>query len=246
MDPLRVCPKDKSVPREELDSRKYYAVKRGRRAPIIYREWEFCQEAIHEYPRALYKAFKTLTPALNYLGVSADEVIIVERKVNASVSSSSIEYKKPDQLVSPTSSDASKVESASTNLIIYTDGSCSQIGTSRALAGSGIYIPSLKLEMSCPVPGKQTQNRAELWAVIQALEYARHLPSQVEINLDSTYVMNNIKSNNVDNLDLWSQLLNLLKEVKVIWKKVPAHSGNVGNDRADKLAKHIAMSLKNK
>jgi len=224
-----------------MDSRKYYAIKNGRKAPIIFREWEFCQAAIHEFPKAKYKSFKTLELALNYLKLEQSQVTIIEDTVisnSSSSSSPSQSLKKPYQIATP----------KSIKIISYTDGSCTQLGTSRALAGAGVHFPELDVNMSFPVPGTQTNNRAELWAVIQAIEFVSHLPGppEVDIRLDSKYVMNNLESNNVDNLDLWKELFRLLKEVKVSWTKVIGHSGDVGNDRADVLAKSVAKTSSHK
>lgn len=224
-----------------MDQRKYYAIKRGRSAPIIFREWEFCQATIHEFPRAQYKSFTSLELALQYLKLEKNQVTIIEDTVsagmgieNASASAGISGLKKPYQIASP----------KSIKLISYTDGSCTQLGTTRALAGAGVYFPELDVNLSFPVPGVQTNNRAELWAVIQCLEFVSHLPGPPEVNirLDSKYVMSNLESNNVDNLDLWKELFRLLKEVKVIWTKIIGHSGDVGNDRADFLAKSVAKT----
>lgn len=207
-----------------MPPQKYYAVKKGRDAPIIYRSWEDCQSAVHGFPRAQYKSFNGIDAARSYLGDVHGTTEVIE--------------KKPI--------DQSIMTRSPKTLIVYTDGSCSQIGTSRALAGAGAYFPDLDLELAMPVPGAQTNNRGELWAVIQSLEYASHLPGPVllEIHLDSKYVMSNLESNNKENIDLWPYLLELLSKVSVKWVKELAHSGVPGNEKADQLAKRAAMATK--
>lgn len=202
-------------------SQKYYAIKKGRNAPIIYRSWEDCQNDIHGFPRAQFKSFNSLEAARAYLGDVQKNVAVIDQKI-----------------IAPHSPTLKR------KLIAYTDGSCTQTGTTRAVAGAGVYFPQLELELAMPVPGAQTNNRGELWAVIQAIEYASHLPTplSLEIHLDSRYVMSNISSNNKENVDLWPYLLELLTKVEVTWVKELAHSGVKGNEIADQLAKKASMA----
>ena len=91
----------------------------------------------------------------------------------------------------------------------------------------------------------------ELIAAIKALEY---LNESYEITLytDSNYVKDGItkwifnwKKNNwktsskkiVKNSDLWIQLDAIQEKRKVNWNWVKGHSGNIGNERADELAR---------
>ena len=91
----------------------------------------------------------------------------------------------------------------------------------------------------------------ELIAAIKALEY---LNESYEITLytDSNYVKDGItkwifnwKKNNwktsskktVKNCDLWIQLDTIQEKRKVTWNWVKGHSGNIGNERADELAR---------
>ncbi len=131
---------------------------------------------------------------------------------------------------------------------IYTDGACSgnpgpggwgallQFGNhERELSGGEI---------------KTTNNRMELTAVIEALSA---LKDSCEVNLitDSNYVkdgitrwLKNWKQNGwktaskktVKNQDLWLKLEQQTIRHKINWSWVKGHSGNAGNERADKLA----------
>lgn len=46
---------------------KYYAVKAGK-TPGIYMTWDECREMTHGYPGAIYKSFKTLEEARQFMG----------------------------------------------------------------------------------------------------------------------------------------------------------------------------------
>ena len=50
---------------------------------------------------------------------------------------------------------------------VFTDGACSNNGKPNAKAGIGIYVPNFThLNKSLRITGKQTNNAAELYAVI--------------------------------------------------------------------------------
>lgn len=96
-----------------------------------------------------------------------------------------------------------------------------------------------------------TNNRMELMAAIEAL---RCLPAGTKISLttDSQYLKNGIelwirtwKKNSwktagrteVKNKDLWETLDSLCEERTMAWSWVKGHSGHLGNERADALAR---------
>ena len=133
--------------------------------------------------------------------------------------------------------------------IVYTDGACS------GNPGPGGWGATIKIDRETfEIYGGEdntTNNRMELIAAIKALEY---LNESYEITLytDSNYVKDGItkwifnwKKNNwktsskktVKNCDLWIQLDTIQEKRKVTWNWVKGHSGNIGNERADELAR---------
>lgn len=133
---------------------------------------------------------------------------------------------------------------------IYTDGACSGNPGKGGWGAILIYGDAVK-EISGG-EDNTTNNRMELKAVIEALK-ALKSPCDVEIYSDSAYVVNAftqkwidnwIKNNwktadkkSVKNVDLWQELLVLIKTHNVTFKKVKGHSDNELNERCDKLAK---------
>lgn len=133
---------------------------------------------------------------------------------------------------------------------IYTDGACSGNPGKGGWGAILIYGDVVK-ELSGG-EDNTTNNRMELKAVIEALK-ALKSPCDVEIYSDSAYVVNAftqkwidnwIKNNwktadkkSVKNVDLWQELLVLIKTHNVTFKKVKGHSDNELNERCDKLAK---------
>lgn len=101
---------------------------------------------------------------------------------------------------------------------------------------------------------RTTNNRMEIMAGIEALKNTPK-EAEVEIYTDSEYVMKGItiwiknwQNNNwktkdkkdVLNKDLWLKLLEETEKRKVEWKKVLGHSGDLLNERCDKIATDFA------
>ena len=132
---------------------------------------------------------------------------------------------------------------------IYTDGACSG---NPGPGGYGTVIQSgqNRKELSGGF-SRTTNNRMELMAVIEGLEVLTE-PCAVTLYSDSRYIVDAVNKGWAErwkangwrrnrkekalNPDLWGRLLELLDyhDVQIRW--VRGHSGNLGNERADKLA----------
>jgi ribonuclease HI len=154
--------------------------------------------------------------------------------------------------------DASSSESAATPqpVIVYCDGSALGNGSRSAVAASACWFMSHKHNpplVQHRTPGRQTNSRAELFAVALALN-ASLADQTVQVFVDSDYVIRGIAdlrtykregwgtAKPLPNADLWQLIYALLKERirlrvdRVVFKHVAAHTGNEGNERADRLA----------
>ena len=148
-------------------------------------------------------------------------------------------------------------------ITIYTDGSSLQNGAAGARAGVGVYFgPGDGKNVSESLPGnRQTNQRAELTAILRALELApgnRH----VTICTDSRYAIDcvtnwyrNWKRNGwlstnrkpVENRDLVQEIRAKMEErtdlrVATCFTWVKGHAGHAGNVEADRLAIQGATS----
>lgn len=142
-------------------------------------------------------------------------------------------------------------------IILYTDGACS------GNPGIGGWCAILEYNgVEKVLSGGEkltTNNRMELYAVIAGLKALKE-KCKVDIYSDSAYVvnaflqdwisswvLNNWKTaskKEVQNVDLWKELLDLLNVHQVSWHKVKGHADNEKNNRCDKEARNYIEKLK--
>lgn len=150
-------------------------------------------------------------------------------------------------------------KTSSSHQNVYTDGSSRGNGKSGARAGVGVwYGDGDSRNVSKPLSGgEQTNQRAELTAVNEALKQAaKDKPSSLTIHSDSQYSIksytewgdkweqNGYKSStggSVKNQDLVKegrQMIDSLEKqgVSVKFQHVKGHAGHEGNEKADRLA----------
>jgi len=136
---------------------------------------------------------------------------------------------------------------------IYTDGACSG---NPGPGGYGVILKSGAHSRELSAGFRQTtNNRMELRAVIEGLRALKE-PCRITVYSDSKYLVDAVqkgwaqrwKKNNwyrnirekALNVDLWSELLNLLDRHEVKFHWVRGHDGHLENERCDKLAVQAA------
>jgi len=122
------------------------------------------------------------------------------------------EYVKGSVKVDQTESKASTV--------IYTDGSFSSITNS---AGWACYHSLTHEVIYGSLPGKQTNNRAELFAILSAVKF---FPGDLLIYTDSNYCVNILKGHwkASENLDLYQSFKELIKDRCIELQHVYGHN----------------------
>lgn len=126
---------------------------------------------------------------------------------------------------------------------IWTDGACARNGKISAKAAWAFV--SGKHEERGMVIGKQTNNTAEAYAIYHALLWAaKKSYKRVRIHSDSQITIHNlrkplrlIKENN----EVFAKIYNAIEknDLLVLYQKVSGHSGDINNERADKLANSL-------
>ena len=211
----------------------YYAVHKGH-TPGIYNSWETCKKNTEGYSGSLFKKFTDKGDAKYFL-----------KHGN--------EFKKDK---SKSKSESKRVQTDK-KIKVYTDGACSNNGSSIAKAGIGIYFGEIdKRNVSKRVAGKQTNNVAELTAILEVsniLETELNKGVEVEIYTDSTYSIKCCTTyGEKQDIIGWTKSIPNKELVKIVYetyikypnvsfKHIKAHTGktdidSLGNDNADRLA----------
>lgn len=149
---------------------------------------------------------------------------------------------------------------------VYTDGSCINNGRPNAKAGIGIYFgENDPRNISTPVKGKQTNNVAELTAIIMALNILKNEINEgkrIIVYSDSEYAIKCLTSygrklekkcfitnDPIPNIELIKEGLLKVKS-NVYFQHIRSHTGkqdphSLANEEADKLA-NKAIGIENK
>jgi ribonuclease HI len=134
------------------------------------------------------------------------------------------------------------------HVIIHTDGACKG---NPGPGGWGALLQAAGRSRQLKGGERQTtNNRMELTAAIRALEALRE-PCKVTLYTDSSYVMQGLTQwlpgwkargwrtadkKPVKNQDLWQALDAAAQRHDIDWRWVKGHSGDPGNETADRLA----------
>ena len=225
----------------------FYAVANGRTIGIFL-NWNDCNNSVKKYKNALYKKFNTKEEADNFIKVNEKNIDDINNNIQ---NHNIIVNSKDDNIV------------FNPDYYVYTDGACSNNGKDNALAGIGIFFGiNDNRNISKKIEGKQTNNAAELSAIIETYHIIENdilNGKKIAIVSDSEYAIKCVSSYgekcyrkcwNVDipNKDLVKIAYEMYKDkLNIQFIHIKAHTNNTdihsfGNDNADKLA-NIAIGL---
>lgn len=140
------------------------------------------------------------------------------------------------------------------DVVIYTDGACSQNSTWKG--GWGVVILDENGGIKTKLNGSEentTNSRMEIQAVIEGLKTLKE-PSNVKIVSDSAYVCGTINTwlsnwihkgilDNKANSDQWLEYLELSKGHNIVAEHIRGHRGNYFNEICDKLATNAIKGI---
>lgn len=261
----------------------FYAVRRGRKTGVFL-NWSECRAQVERFPAARFKKFATEDEAWAFVrnssspegskGQETAHVQDLEVKTSkrpreplnegeelpepgAKHTKRNTEHMEPDP---PVSKDMFSYMGES--VVVYTDGCCSSNGQNRARAGIGVYWgPGHPLNVGVRLPGRQTNQRAEIHAACKAIMQARAQNiSKLVLYTDSMFTINGMTSwvqgwkkngwrtstgKDVINKEDFMELDKLSQGMDIKWMHIPGHSGFVGNEEADRLAREGAKQSEN-
>ncbi|KAG9282927.1 ribonuclease H1 [Astyanax mexicanus] len=260
----------------------FYAVRKGHN-PGVYHTWDECKFQVEKFPRAQYKKFASEEDAWAFVGNKAPELpsttttategsddtqvstsvpVVAKRPIEDDIDDQSRlkrfkQFKEPAQPKTSSSASTNGFTYMGDAVVVYTDGCCSRNGKTGARAGIGVYWgPDHPLNVAERLPGRQTNQRAELQAACKALEQARDMDfKKIVLYTDSKFTINGITSwvkkwktngwklntgGEVVNKDDFQKLDRLNGELEVVWLHIAGHAGFKGNEEADRLSREGA------
>lgn len=129
---------------------------------------------------------------------------------------------------------------------IWTDGASRNNGQDHAKAAWAFVAG--KHEENGEVDGRQTNNRAEALAIYHALLWAvKKGYKKIKIHTDSQITIHGVLKHHEkvkENQDIFARISGVISgnHLLVTYEKVLGHSGDLNNERADKLANSLAVS----
>lgn len=219
----------------------FYAVRKGR-TPGIYGTWKECEIQVKNFSKPEHRKFSTAAEADAYM------------RGDQPSSSTELSSKSPEDNKVGRKRSFRSVTDESQWLVVYSDGACKGNGKIGSIAGIGVFWGAndpRNLAERCP--GDQTNNRAELIAIIRVLETTPVTREKLLIKTDSQYSINcfeqwlpnwrrnGFRTSNgepVKNAGIIRYLSSLLEErgkrgQQIRFQYVRGHSGDPGNEGAD-------------
>lgn len=227
-------------------AQKYYAVKIGKTTGV-FETWEECKASVDGYPHALYKSFKTLTEAYEYMGTNGTQLSLFDSDSSDGQLNIFDLDNTPKRKTAATGKtvDDSKPFSNFSTAVAYVDGSFNEV-TNEFGYGVVMFYDGQESHMSKAYKDDEMaamRNVAgEIYGSMAAMEYAvlNKIPN-LTIYYDymgiAKWCTGEWKTNKKGTILYKKYYEQVKKKVNISFEKVKGHSGDKYNDLADSLAK---------
>lgn len=209
-------------------SKKYYAVRIGRK-PGIYNNWTDAKEQVHGYPKAIYRSFKELKEAEDFINpTKGTDPHPRKSPCHPSNTTKAESFQDPD------------------TIIAYVDGSY-QKSTKRYSFGAVLLqnnqvIETLSRVGNNPKYQDSHQIAGEVFGALHAIQWAiKNNFKKIIIHYDYIgirhWALGEWKTNKPVSIDYAEAYQKLAPQIEVEFVKVKAHSGVEFNEMVDQIAK---------
>ncbi len=211
---------------------KFYAVKVGLQTGI-FKTWEECKANVDGYPGALYKSFKTLQEAYEYLGIDGTQLSIFDLETNTSNISDIVDY------------DSTVPKTNSATAIAYVDGSFN-VTTNEFGYGVVMFHNGVETHLFDSFNDEEMASMrnvaGEIYGSMAAMEYAiKNSAKSLTICYDymgiEKWCTGQWQTNKPGTIAYKKFYDKAKKHITINFEKVKGHSGDKYNDLADSLAK---------
>ncbi|KAF8167531.1 ribonuclease H-like domain-containing protein [Crassisporium funariophilum] len=228
----------------------FYAVRSGREIGV-FKTWAECEKHTKGFANARFKKFASKKEAEEYAMPDLSEQSNTATSSSTASPATVIADSKGKKRAFPVVQDEAGWD------VVYSDGACKGNGKRVSRGGIGVWWgPDDPRNLAEPCPGEQTNNRAELIAILRVLETTPISKKPLLIKTDSQYSINSFQSwihswkrnnwrtaqgepvKNAGIIRCVSKYLDIRSRSgqRVHLQYVKGHSGDVGNDGADEMA----------